>query len=120
MASAILRYGRTDQGRGGLAQWWLETRDGYVINGGYGSLVAAKDDARGRGIKVAGIHGKVIYDDQHGHVCLCTEHVYYDEDGLPVYADYQPTVTCDRSSGTESGSFYYSCSRCGAGAWSGL
>lgn len=66
--------------------------------------------------------GEVIYDDYSGaHVCRCTEHVYYDEDGDPIHAEYDMSaVVCDRSSGTESGSFYYHCTRCGAGAWSGL
>jgi hypothetical protein len=67
------------------------------------------------------VRGQLIYDDYSaGMVCTCTEHVYYDEAGDPLHADYKPTVSADRSSGTETGSYWYSCSRCGAGAWSGL
>ncbi|HET6916834.1 MAG TPA: hypothetical protein VFH56_12150 [Acidimicrobiales bacterium] len=64
--------------------------------------------------------GRVTYDDQFGHVCTCTEKVYYDDEGFPEYAEYAPTVTADPESATETGSYWYSCSRCGAGAWSGL
>lgn len=64
--------------------------------------------------------GAVAYDDQHGHVCTCTEVVTYDADGYPAHASYLPTVAADRSiAPTDSGSYYYVCSRCGAGAWSG-
>lgn len=63
---------------------------------------------------------RVIYDDQFGHVCTCTEAVTYDADGYPEQASYLPTVKVDRDTApTESGSWYYVCSRCGAGAWSG-
>jgi hypothetical protein len=63
--------------------------------------------------------GEVIYDSEFGHVCKCTEAIEYDDEGYPSHATYQPTVTADRSSATESGSYFYSCSRCGAGSWSG-
>ena len=71
------------------------------------------------------IRGRVIYDSEWGHVCTCAESVggtYY-VDGNPTpyqYATYDNTVRCDRSSGTESGSFWWQCERCGAGTWSGL
>jgi len=63
--------------------------------------------------------GEVIYDSQFGHVCTCTEAVTYDDEGYPEPASYLPTVAADRASATESGSYWYSCQRCGAGAWSG-
>lgn len=64
--------------------------------------------------------GEITYDDQHGHVCTCTERVHRDSDGMPSYATYRPTVAVDRSiEPTESGSWFYVCSRCGAGRWSG-
>jgi hypothetical protein len=64
--------------------------------------------------------GRITYDDRFGHVCTCTERgVYFDRDGTP-YVEYSNTVAADRSiAPTESGSWWYSCSRCGAGAWSG-
>lgn len=65
--------------------------------------------------------GRITYDDQAGHVCTCTEEVQRDADGNPDHATYEPTVRVARDiEPTESGSWYYSCSRCGAGAWSGL
>ena len=64
--------------------------------------------------------GEIKYDDQHGHVCTCTEAVTYDDDGYPEHASYLPTVTADRHSGTETGSYWYSCEACGAGTWSGV
>jgi len=66
------------------------------------------------------VRGEITYDDQYGHVCKCTEAVEYDEDGYPSHASYLPTVKCDRSSATESGSYVYYCERCGATGWSGL
>ena len=64
--------------------------------------------------------GTITYDDQFGHVCTCTEAVTYDDEGYPERASYLPTVEADRESGTETGSYWYTCSRCGAGAWSGM
>ncbi len=64
--------------------------------------------------------GDITYDDEFGHVCTCTQAVTYDAEGYPERASYLPTVSSDRASGTESGSYWYSCSRCGAGGWSGL
>lgn len=82
--------------------------------------------------------GKIIYTDEYGHVCTCTETNEYGEcEGHPSgpwdrmgetvfcdgscqhYETYLPTVTADRATATESGSYWYSCSRCGAGTWSG-
>jgi hypothetical protein len=64
--------------------------------------------------------GTVTYDDHFGHVCTCTEGVEYDADGYPSRATYLPTVKADRNiAPTESGSYFYVCERCGAGAWSG-
>lgn len=65
--------------------------------------------------------GTITYDDQHGHVCTCTEAVTYDDEGYPEHASYLPTVAVvrDAESPTESGSYWYQCSRCGAGGWSG-
>lgn len=64
--------------------------------------------------------GSITYDDQHGHVCTCTEAVTYDAEGYPEHASYLPTVNVDRNiTPTESGSYWYACSRCGSGAWSG-
>jgi hypothetical protein len=85
--------------------------------------------------------GNVIYDNEHGHVCTCTEMVTrgecdghpagpFDPMGVTVYCDgtcadllvsYENTVHVNRSvEPTESGSYWYDCDRCGAGAWSGL
>ena len=65
--------------------------------------------------------GSITYDDQYGHVCTCTEAVAYDAEGYPEHASYLPTVAADHGvTPTESGSWYYVCKRCGAGAWSGL
>lgn len=83
--------------------------------------------------------GRIFYDDQFGHVCKCTEIIEYGEceghpagpfdpmgetaycNGTcnPTHASYRPTVAADPETATESGSYWYSCSRCGAGAWSG-
>lgn len=62
-------------------------------------------------------HGQIIYDEQcGGHVCTCTRTVP-ENFGWPVY---KKTVKVDRSiEPTESGSWWYHCTRCGAGAWSG-
>jgi hypothetical protein len=83
---------------------------------------------------------RITYDSEFGHVCTCTEIVAHGEceghpagpfdpmgetvfcDGScnPVHASYERTVTVDRSlEPTEGGSYYYVCSRCGAGGWSG-
>jgi hypothetical protein len=65
-------------------------------------------------------HGKIRYDDQYGHVCTCTEKVVRDQDGNPDHPTYKPTVKADRNiEPTDSGSYWYFCTRCGAGAWSG-
>jgi len=66
-------------------------------------------------------HTGIIYDSELGHVCGCSEREpHRDADGNPIYPDYDRTVSVDRSvEPTESGSWYYRCSRCGAGAWSG-
>ena len=64
--------------------------------------------------------GEIKYDEQFGHVCSCTEAIEYDDDGYPTHASYLPTVRVDRDTPpTESGSWFYYCERCGAGAWSG-
>lgn len=64
---------------------------------------------------------EIIYDDQFGHVCTCTRKVVIDADGLESHATYKPTVKADRTiEPTESGSYWYSCTRCGTGTWSGL
>jgi hypothetical protein len=64
--------------------------------------------------------GEITYSDQFGHVCTCTEAVTYGAEGYPESPSYLPTVDADRSvEPTEGGSWYYVCSRCGAGAWSG-
>lgn len=86
------------------------------------------------------MRGSVTYDDQYGHVCSCTRTTEYGEceghpagpntpmgetfycDGScnPTHDSYEPTVAVDRSEvPTEGGSYYYVCSRCGAGGWSG-
>ena len=62
--------------------------------------------------------GEIIYDDHYGHVCTCT--AFVDDVAYAPHTTYQNTVVCDRSSGTESGSFYYHCRRCGAGRYSGM
>lgn len=68
--------------------------------------------------------GDVIYDSEWGHVCTCTERLHpHSENGMRTdysQVSYDNTVVVDRESGTESGSFYYSCTRCSAGTWSGL
>jgi hypothetical protein len=61
--------------------------------------------------------GEITYDGEVGHVCTCTRRVVGDTTKHYVYAR---TVDVDRSvEPTESGSWWYVCSRCGAGAWSG-
>jgi hypothetical protein len=61
-------------------------------------------------------HGQIIYDERYGHVCTCTQKIVSDSHG----ATYKPTVKVDRSiEPTESGSWWYHCTRCGAGGWSG-
>lgn len=67
------------------------------------------------------IHGTLTYSDEYGHVCTCTERVARDALGAPIHAEYAPTVKVNRDvPPTESGSWWYSCARCGAGGWSGL
>ncbi len=68
----------------------------------------------------------VTYDAYFGHVCTCTAKAttlsfagFEGDHGSHDWTTYEPSVECDRSSGTETGSFYYRCTRCGAGAWSG-
>ena len=62
-------------------------------------------------------YGKIEYDSRFGHVCTCTETEGPDPLDAPTY---DPTVGVDRSQEpTEGGSYFYVCSRCGAGAWSG-
>lgn len=71
--------------------------------------------------------GQITYDNYFGHVCSCTAKQttvsfagFEGEQGAHDWTTYENTVECDRSSGTESGSFAYYCTRCGATAWSGL
>ncbi len=70
------------------------------------------------------VRGQITYDNYFGHVCTCTARDVegHDADGnaVAVFTEYEPTVSADRDSATETGSYWYSCSRCGAGAWSGL
>lgn len=64
--------------------------------------------------------GRITYDAEFGHVCTCTETTVRDENGEPEYAAYEPTVRVAQDiAPTESGSWYYVCSKCGAGGWSG-
>lgn len=64
--------------------------------------------------------GHILYDATFGHVCSCTERTAYDPLGNPERPIYENTVQVDRNlAPTESGSYYYVCSRCGAGEWSG-
>ena len=61
--------------------------------------------------------GQITYDSEYGHVCTCSRqrHKYGKPDS------YRQTVKVDRNiEPTESGSCWYVCKRCGAGAWSGL
>ena len=112
MATAILRHGRTDQGRLGNRQWWVETPDGYVISGGHTALFEARSAARTKGLRVSSVRGRLIYDERFGHVCTCTEHpvgAEGDQDGHWTIYEYENTVTADRGSATESGSYWYSC-----------
>jgi hypothetical protein len=65
------------------------------------------------------LSGEIQYDDQYGHVCTCT--AFVDDVAYAPHTTYQPTVSVvrDEESPTESGSYWYQCSRCGAGGWSG-
>lgn len=65
--------------------------------------------------------GSIVYDELHGHVCTCAElPPHRDDDGEIAFPNYRHTVAVDRSvEPTEGGSYYYVCSGCGAGAWSG-
>ena len=66
------------------------------------------------------MRGTITLDEQSCHVCTCSETTVYDDEGYPAYAAYEPTVSADRSiPPTEGGSWFYVCSKCGAGAWSG-
>ena len=61
----------------------------------------------------------IRYDEEYGHVCTCTEKVVVDAEG-DAHRTYEPTVHVVREvEPTESGSWWYACDRCGAGAWSG-
>ena len=61
--------------------------------------------------------GAILYDGEYGHVCTCTRRTV---GTVTKHYAYAPTVHVDRSvEPTESGSWWYACSRCGAGAWSG-
>ena len=85
--------------------------------------------------------GHITYDDVYGHVCTCTETLEYedceghpagefDPMGVSTYCDgtctapfavYEPTVEVNRTvEPTQSGSYLYTCTRCGANGWSGL
>ncbi|MCR4339130.1 MAG: hypothetical protein NUW01_04490 [Gemmatimonadaceae bacterium] len=72
--------------------------------------------------------GEITYDDYFGHVCTCTGRVERGNivglDGETAYTMertvYEQTVGAVRDSATETGSYWYTCSRCGAGGWSGL
>lgn len=63
----------------------------------------------------------VVYDSEHGHVCTCSElEPYRDDSGEAIAPNYRHTVEVDRSTEpTETGSWLYFCTRCGASAWSG-
>lgn len=73
------------------------------------------------------VRGKLTYDSYFGHVCTCTAREtkltfagFEGEQGEHDWTTYEPTVGVDRSiPPTDSGSWYYVCSRCGAGGWSG-
>lgn len=70
-------------------------------------------------MEITATRGKVTYDSDYGHVCTCTQSVFSGFDG-GGYVRYEPTVAVDRAvEPTESGAYWYVCSRCGAGAWSG-
>ena len=65
--------------------------------------------------------GSITHDDQYGHVCTCSRTIERDADGEAVHDRYSQTVSVARYiRPTESGSWWYVCSRCGAGGWSGL
>lgn len=60
--------------------------------------------------------GEITYDAHFGHVCTCAD-VTPPDSPHPVY---DATVRVAREiAPTESGSWFYTCARCGAGAWSG-
>ena len=65
--------------------------------------------------------GEITYDsDYNGHICTCTRKLVRDEEEEDDYYSYKPTVKEAREiEPTESGSWWYVCSSCGAGAWSG-
>jgi len=66
--------------------------------------------------------GQITYDDDFagGHVCTCSRRLVRDKEGEGDYYTYENTVVADRSvEPTQSGSWWYYCTRCGAGAWSG-
>jgi hypothetical protein len=62
----------------------------------------------------------LTYSEEHGGlVCTCAAVECADGDGYS-HVEYVPTVRCVREvEPTESGSWFYRCSRCGACAWSG-
>ena len=67
----------------------------------------------------AKVRGTITYVEEYGHVCTCT--AFVDDVAYAPHTTYQNTVSADRSiEPTESGSYWYVCSRCGAGGWSGL
>ena len=65
------------------------------------------------------VRGHITYDSYFGHVCTCA--LLEDESERDQIAVYAATVFVDRTiEATDTGSWYYRCDRCGAGAWSGL
>jgi hypothetical protein len=70
----------------------------------------------------SGKRGHLVYDDEGGGlVCTCTQVVTLDDDGSPEHVEFDPTVQIDRSvEPTESGSWWFVCTRCGAAGWSGV
>lgn len=63
---------------------------------------------------------EITYDEEYGHVCTCTRATTYDSEGYPEQPSYDNTVHVVHTvEPTESGSYLYSCDRCGATAWSG-
>ena len=73
------------------------------------------------------VRGSITYDNYFGHVCTCTAKEtklnyagFEGERGAHDWTTYENTVECDQSSGTESGTFTYRCTRCGAIGRSGL
>jgi hypothetical protein len=65
--------------------------------------------------------GKITYDSEYGHVCSCSEelHSASGEDGEGYYTYARTVNVCRDIEPTESGSWLYACSDCGATAWSG-